>query len=120
MKKQWTGTKEQDTRSVGEKINTRVSRLFSESLAGAFLTACVLTLLYQAYHWLFHGAWLRLPLKRFLYQIPGFGSWEWLHDPDKWFTLHRIVSFILDFGLAAFFGLLAAVSVLIGTALRED
>ena len=98
----------------------RLARFFSVFLSGAFLAACLITLLYQTYHWLFDGAWPKLPVQQFLYRIPGFDSWEWLHDPERWFTLHRIVSFILDFGLAAFFGLLAGVCVLLGTAIRKE
>ena len=120
MKKKWTGDREQDLHSLREKFSTNASRFFSVSLAGGFMAACLATLLYQGYQWLFHGSWVKLPLHRFLYKVPGVGSWEWLHNPDRWLGLHSLVSFILDFGLAAFFGLLAAVSLLIGTAIKDD
>lgn len=90
------------------------SYLVNDLLAYISALASVATLGYQAYMWHQHDKWTELPLFDLLDKLPWFHAWGWIHHPDNLLALHALVTYFLNFGLAAFFALIAAAFFAIG------
>ncbi len=98
---------------LGEN-DRKPSYVINDLLAYLSALACLVTLGYQVYRWQQHDKWMGLPLFDLLEQLEWFHSWGWIHHPDSLLPLHNLVSYFLNFGLAAFFALIAAAFFAIG------
>lgn len=103
-----------DEKNQKLEIKDKASFVLDDLLAYTCVLACIATLAYQAYMWLQDDNWVELPLFDLFDKISWFNSWSWIHHPDSLFTLHDVVTYFLNLGLAAFFALIAAAFFAIG------
>lgn len=87
--------------------------------AGLLLVLCLAIVGFQIYLWLKNGFWVELPFIRILEYAPNFRNLTWIYQPSSWLGVHKVISYILNMGVAAVTFLLAVVIFIIGVQLPD-
>jgi len=96
-------------KTIGQKF--RVSCLLISLLIPS---SGIAVLAYQSFCWLKDGYWKALGTRIVLDKVLPSNFFQWLHNPQSWFGLNKIISPIFNSSLAMFllvFGLIALLLV---------
>ena len=88
--------------------------------AGWLLVLSVAITGFQIYLWLKNGYWVELPLIHMFEYAPNFRNLTWIYQPSSWLGVHKVISYILNMGIAGVTFLLAVIVFLIGIQLPDQ